>query len=244
MFWLYCYCFSFTGKWHVGLSKDRYGDHLSHPLNQGFDHYYGIIGTNLEEFDPEGQRVVLNYRPSWYWELIAIFTVTAVSLICLNVQEYINRPVLLVALLLWAMPILSTWQFMDNMTLLNSVLYRNHEVVEHPIRLAGLSQRFVNEGIEFMKNATADNKPFLLVMSWSHMHTFLKTHKDFAGRTKSGRYGDALEELDWSVGEILKHVDSIGAKDNTLVYFTSDNGAHLELGLEGGSNGILKGIFL
>ena len=172
-----------------------------------------------------------------------MFSVTAISLICLYAQGYIKLPVLSLVLLLWLIPHLLTWQLMDNFTLLSSVLHRNDEVVEQPIRLAGLHQRFVREGIEFMNNATSDKTPFLLVMSWSHMHTFLKTHKAFAGKTKFGRYGDALEELDWSVGEILKYVDNSGLRDSTLVYFTSDNGAHMELGVEGGSNGILKGKF-
>ena len=233
--------FLFAGKWHIGLSNNAYGDHLSHPVKQGFDHYYGLTGTNLEQFDPEGQSVVLNYRPFWYWELIAVFSVTAVSLSCLYVQGFMKLPVLSIALLLWLIPHLFAWQLMDNMKLLSSVLHRNHDVVEQPIRLAGLHQRFVSEGIEFMKNATSAYTPFLLVLSWSHVHTFLRTHKDFAGKTKFGRYGDALEELDWAVGEILRHVDDSGVRDNTLVYFTSDNGAHMELGVEGGSNGILKG---
>ena len=170
-----------------------------------------------------------------------MFTVTAISMTCLYSYGYISRTVLLVGLILWAVPVLCAWQLMDSMTLLNSVLYRNNEVVEQPIRLAGLSQRFVKEGIEFMGNATSRKEPFLLVMSWCHMHTFLTTAKEFAGKSQFGRYGDALEELDWSVGELLKYIDSTGGRNNTLVYFTSDNGGHLELGTDGGWNGILRG---
>ena len=225
----------------MGLSQEALGDHLSHPLKQGFHHYYGIVGTNLEDFGHESTSVILGYRPSWYWELIAVYAVTAISVMCLYSQGYISSSVMLVALLLWAVPVLCAWQLMDNMVLLNSVLYRNNDVVEQPIRLPGLSQRFVKEVIEFMKNATSNKEPFLLVLSWSHMHTYLTTANEFAGKSQFGRYGDALEELDWSVGEILKHVDGTGGRNNTLVYFTSDNGGHLELGTEGGWNGILRG---
>ena len=92
-----------------------------------------------------------------------------------------------------------------------------------------------------MNNATQSGAPFLLVTSWIHTHVYLDVSKEFKGRSKHGIYGDAVEELDWSVGEILKHLDKIGARENTLVYFTSDHGGHLELGRLGGYNGIFKG---
>lgn len=127
------------------------------------------------------------------------------------------------------------------MTLMSSFVHRNYDLVEQPIRLAGLSQRLVNEGLEFIQNATSKNQPFLLVMSWIHMHVYIRTAKEFEGKSKFGRYGDALEELDWSVGRILDSVKNNGLEDNTLVYFTSDNGGHLEIGTDGGYNGHLKG---
>ena len=92
-----------------------------------------------------------------------------------------------------------------------------------------------------MNNATQSGAPFLLVTSWIHTHVYLDVSKEFKGRSKHGIYGDAVEELDWSVGEILKHLDKIGARENTLVYFTSDHGGHLELERLGGYNGIFKG---
>ncbi|XP_045187267.2 steryl-sulfatase-like isoform X2 [Mercenaria mercenaria] len=234
------YMNGFIGKWHLGLHKDTLGDFEHHPLNQGFDYFYGLIGTNLDDFGHE-TKVITSQRPYWYGELFSIWAVTAVSLWCLYRANYIRVFSFVVFVFIWSVPVTFVYILFENYTLLSSFIHRNYDLVEQPIRLAGLSQRLVNEGLEFIQNATAAEKPFLLVMSWVHMHVFLRTAKEFEGRSKFGRYGDALEELDWSVGKILKAVRKYGLEDNTLVYFTSDNGGHLEIGTDGGYNGILKG---
>ncbi|KAI8497453.1 hypothetical protein Bbelb_247590 [Branchiostoma belcheri] len=64
---------------------------------------------------------------------------------------------------------------------------------------------------------------------------------EFRGRSRHGLYGDAVEELDWSVGVVMATLERLGLTENTFVYFTSDNGGHIETGVEGGSNGIYKG---
>lgn len=147
----------------------------------------------------------------------------------------------MIVLTVWTLPFLGLYVLLENFELLASFLHRNYDIVEQPIRLAGLSQRLVHEGLEFMRNATETGKPFLIVMSWIHMHVAIQTAQNFKGRSKHGRYGDALLELDWSVGEILKGLKDLGAEDNTIVYFSSDNGGHLEIVPDGGYNGILKG---
>ena len=55
-------------------------------------------------------------------------------------------------------------------------------------------------------------------------------------------YGDQIEEMQWAVGEILKTLDQIGARNNTLIIFTSDHGPHKEIGIEGGDAGPFKGL--
>ena len=73
------------------------------------------------------------------------------------------------------------------------------------------------------------------------VHTALHSSAPFAGMSRHGRYGDEVEEMDWSVGEMLDTLDRLGMANNTLVVFTSDHGAHVEETLEGGSNGIYRG---
>lgn len=229
-----------SGKWHLGIHKEKFGDFKHHPLNQGFDSFYGLTGTNLDDFDPT-EKVVLKAMPFWYWQFMTIWSVTAVSLFCLFKFKYYGPLTFIVLLLLWSVPVLYWYLLFDNYILLTSFLHRNYDLVEQPIRLPGLCQRLMYEGLEFMQNATYAKQPFMLVMSWVHMHVAIRTAKDFTGRSQLGRYGDALEELDWSIGEILKSIKTLGIENNTIVYFTSDNGGHLEIA-EGGYNGVLKGI--
>ena len=77
------------------------------------------------------------------------------------------------------------------------------------------------------------------------MHTVLHASARFRGRSAHGAYGDNVEEMDWCVGQVLSALDRLGLASNTLVYFTSDNGGHLEERnngrQEGGWNGIYRG---
>jgi len=132
----------------------------------------------------------------------------------------------------------------NNLLFLNGMIHRNYDVVEQPIQLTALSKRLVQESREFIDNATAANAPYLLVVSFVHIHTVLRVSKDWEGSSRHGILGDAIHEMDWSVGEILAAVEESGARDNTLVAFTSDHGAHIELGSHGGYNGVFRGITL
>lgn len=216
---------------------------MHHPLSQGFDYFYGSIGTNLEDFGP-GTKVILCLRPNWYGELFSTWMVTTFALWCLWTSRYISTSAFLVALIVWTLPFLSIYILLDNFELLASFLHRNHDLVEQPIRLAGLSQKLVHEGLEFMKNATEADKPFLIMMSWIHMHVAIQTAQEFEGKSEFGRYGDGLMELDWSVGQMLQGLRELDVEDNTVVYFTSDNGGHLEILPYGGYNGKLRGMVL
>ena len=96
------------------------------------------------------------------------------------------------------------------------------EVIENPANQKTLTQRYTEESIKFIK----ENKdgPFFLYLPHTMVHLPLAVSKEFEGRT--GRLiWDAIEEVDWSVGQILKTVKELKIADNTLVVFTSDNGA-------------------
>ena len=68
------------------------------------------------------------------------------------------------------------------------------------------------------------DKPFFLYYAHNYPHTPLKASKRFAGTSKDGVRGDVMQELDWSVGEMMKALREAGVADNTIVVFTSDNG--------------------
>lgn len=111
-------------------------------------------------------------------------------------------------------------------------LMRGEEVIEYPVDQSTLTKRYTEEAIRLIKSNK--EKPFFIYMPHTMPHVPLFASKDFKGRTKS-TFGDVMEELDWSVGEVLKTVKDQGLDEKTLVLFTSDNGAHQ------GSAGVLRG---
>ncbi len=74
-------------------------------------------------------------------------------------------------------------------------------------------------------NKQNNKKPFFLYLALTAPHTPVLPRKDFVGTSKAGQYGDFTQELDWSVGEILKALKEKGFAENTIVIFTADNGA-------------------
>ena len=85
-----------------------------------------------------------------------------------------------------------------------------------------------------------ENSPFFLYLAHPMPHMPVYASTDFQGKSARGKYGDTVEELDWSVGQILQTLKSEGLDKNTLVIFTSDNGPWLLCKQEGGSPGPLK----
>ena len=72
------------------------------------------------------------------------------------------------------------------------------------------------------------------------VHTPLAVSKKFQGKSKQGRFGDVMMEVDWSVGEIVKTLEELGLTSNTLVIFTSDNGPWLNFGAHAGNTAGLR----
>ncbi|MFO0970469.1 MAG: sulfatase [Gemmataceae bacterium] len=102
-------------------------------------------------------------------------------------------------------------------------LMRGEEIIEYPVDQTTLTKRYTEEAVRFI--AKNKEKPFFLYLPHAMPHVPLHVSAKFKGRTKT-LFGDVIEELDWSVGEVLKAVKDNGIEDKTLVVFTSDNGAH------------------
>ncbi|XP_013785908.1 steryl-sulfatase-like isoform X2 [Limulus polyphemus] len=231
------------GKWHLGVNCNKQGDLCHHPLKHGFHHFYGLPLTNLKDFGADGSSVVTSFIPHFYGYMIAIFIIGCTT--ALMVHKWSIPVCLLILLLFCGIPLL-TVIFVCNLKLINGIIMRNQDVVEQPIRLTNLTQRFTLEAKEFLYQQANLNKPFFLFMPFVHVHTALFSSPEFVGVSAAGRYGDNVEELDWAVGEILHTLEKLEVKNNTFVYFSSDNGAHVEETgpdgtREGGYNGIFKG---
>jgi arylsulfatase A-like enzyme len=117
-------------------------------------------------------------------------------------------------------------------------LYRNEELIERPADQTQLTRRYTEEAVRFIQENKA--KPFLLYMPHNFPHVPLFASEKFRGRSPRGLYGDVVEELDWSVGEVLNTLRAEGLATNTLVFFTSDNGPWLIMNEAGGSAGPLR----
>ncbi|UMB61782.1 sulfatase [Lutibacter sp. A80] len=101
-------------------------------------------------------------------------------------------------------------------------LMRQDEVIEYPVDQTTLTKRYTEEAVSFIK----ENKdtPFFLYVAQTMPHVPLYASPNFKGKSARGLYGDVIEEIDWSMGEILKTLETLGIDNNTLVVFTSDNG--------------------
>ncbi len=120
-----------------------------------------------------------------------------------------------------------------------SPLIRDEKVIEEPAKQATLTQRYTAEAIRFIEESK--EKPFFLYFPHTFPHVPLFASKAFKGKSLRSLYGDVVEELDWSVGQILDTLRRLKLAERTLVLFTSDNGPWLIMKLRGGSAGLLRG---
>jgi len=116
-------------------------------------------------------------------------------------------------------------------------LVENEEVVEYPVVQAQLTRRYTEASIDFMRKAVAARQPFFLYLAHAMPHKPLAASEDFyTPETPDDLYEDVIRELDWSVGQIQKTLKRLAIDRDTLLIFTSDNGATY-----GGDNGGLRG---
>ncbi len=101
-------------------------------------------------------------------------------------------------------------------------LYRNDQIIEQPVKLETLTERITQESIDFItKNK---NHRFFLMITHVAAHTPWIVSDKFKGKSKAGPYGDFIQAMDWSVGEVTKTLRDLHLDDHTMVIFASDNG--------------------
>jgi arylsulfatase A-like enzyme len=117
-------------------------------------------------------------------------------------------------------------------------LMEQNEVIEAGVDQHFLTPRYTEKATAFIRQHKSE--PFFLYFPHTFPHIPLYASPAFEGKSRRGLYGDVVEELDWSVGEILKVLEEEGLAENTLVFFTSDNGPWLVMNERGGSAGLLR----
>ncbi|XP_037680541.1 arylsulfatase L-like isoform X2 [Choloepus didactylus] len=234
-----------SGKWHLGLNCDSAGDHCHHPLNHGFDHFYGMpfsLMGDCIQWEISEKRAGLEHRLNLCVQIVAFAALTLTVAKLIHLISIAWMPVI------WstaAAVLLFLTSYFVGVLIVHAdcFLMRHHTITEQPMHFQRTTPLLLKEVSLFVQRNK--HKPFLLFVSFLHVHTPLITTKNFCGKSLHGMYGDNIEEMDWMVGQILDTLDKEGLTQSTLVYFTSDHGGSLESQLGnnqyGGWNGIYKG---
>ncbi|HEX4946985.1 MAG TPA: sulfatase [Blastocatellia bacterium] len=115
-----------------------------------------------------------------------------------------------------------------------SILKKMDDVIEEPVKQDTLTLRYTEEAIKFIEQHK--DQPFFVYLPHNMPHIPLFAGENFKGKSAGGIYGDVVEELDWSVGEVLAVLKRLDLDKNTMVIFASDNGPWFQ-----GSPGPLRG---
>lgn len=206
------YATGIIGKWHLGDAPDTY------PTRHGFDYWYGIPYSNdMDWADGIGIDDLLGMNMRGETEAFQ-------AILDSRGERYFDPKVEN-----WNVPVIRSQRDGDTF---------NDELVERPAQQTVNTKRYTEEAVAFIERSA--DSPFLLYLPYSMPHTPLFRSEAFAGKSLGGRYGDVIEELDWSVGSIIAALEEQGVADNTLVVFTSDNGPWLTMRQHGGTAGLLK----
>jgi arylsulfatase A len=125
-----------------------------------------------------------------------------------------------------------------NVPLLEAAAADGTEQVERPTDQRTITRRYTFKAAEFIREQS--DEPFFLYLAHSMPHVPLFRSDAFADHSRAGLYGDVIEEIDWSVGQVLDELRKQNLAEKTLVVFTSDNGPWLTFGDQGGSAGPLR----
>jgi arylsulfatase A-like enzyme len=200
-----------VGKWHLGLGAaelDWNGDITPGPLDIGFDYSFLIPAT--------GDRV-----PCVFVENRRVVGLDPSDPIQVSFGQPVgNEP---------------TGKDHPELLKMHPSHGHNQTIVNGISRIGymsgGKAARWVDEDIADTITAKATafinkhkDKPFFLYFATHDIHVPRVPHPRFVGKSGLGPRGDAIIQLDWCVGEILKTLDRLNLTDNTLVIFTSDNG--------------------
>jgi len=102
--------------------------------------------------------------------------------------------------------------------------HENNNEAGRTTDMASLTTLYTDKAIDFLENRRDPNKPFVLYLSHTMMHTVIDASERFRGKSKGGLYGDVVEEFDYETGRLLDTLDELGLRKDTFVIYTTDNG--------------------
>jgi arylsulfatase A-like enzyme len=184
------------------------------PLGQGFDEYFGIPYSNDMYVSPD-------HRLAESVEFGAGYSAERFRSDQATVRNWTGK----------------RWELKQGVNGAVPLLEGN-EVVEYPAEQTTLTQRYFARARHFISQ-NAD-RPFFLFLTPAMPHVPLFASAAFSGKSERGLYGDVIEEIDFEMGRLRRHLDELGLAENTLLLYTSDNGPWLDKGEDGGSAGGLR----
>ncbi|XP_049623761.1 arylsulfatase D-like [Suncus etruscus] len=237
------YVTGIIGKWHQGVNCAHRDDLCHHPLRHGFDSFYGLPFTLVNDCHPARPPEVDAALRARLWlytraAVLAVLTLAACRAWGLAPVSWTLVTVAASLVLLFFGAWYCSFGFVRRW---NCLVMRGPSVVEQPLDLNSAPVKMRREAVAFIER----NKhgPFLLFLSLLHVHIPLVSTAAFSGKSQHGAYGDNVEEMDWLVGEVLNALEERGLKNTTFTYFTSDHGGHLEAQGEGGQLGGWNGVY-
>jgi len=102
-------------------------------------------------------------------------------------------------------------------------------------RMETIDEEFLDASLQFIEKAVHDDKPFFVWWNSTRMHVFTHLKKESQGKTGLGLYPDGMVEHDGHVGRLLDQLDALGVADNTIVMYSTDNGAEVCTWPDGGA---------
>ena len=102
--------------------------------------------------------------------------------------------------------------------------HENNKPVGTSRDMGELTSLYTEKSIAWLKEKRDPEKPFVLYLAHTMMHTIIDASNRFRGKSEGGLYGDVVEEFDFETGRLLDVLDELGVSKNTLVIYTSDNG--------------------
>ena len=102
--------------------------------------------------------------------------------------------------------------------------HENNQPAGQTKDMASLTRLYTDKAIDFLQNKRDPDRPFVLYVAHTMLHTIIDASPRFKGKSKGSLYGDVIEEFDYETGRLLDTVDELGLRDNTLVIYTADNG--------------------
>ncbi len=120
----------------------------------------------------------------------------------------------------------------------NVPLMDGEAIIEQPADQNTITKRYTEKAVEFIQGHR--DAPFFLYLAHSLPHIPLFCSPEYRGRSLGSLFGDVIEEIDWSVGQVLDTLRETGLDENTVVVFSSDNGPWLTFKTHGGSAGPLR----